>query len=102
MSRRAEYILTASSAQRQGTPRGDVLTKSWRLGRSFAAQTHVLAAVAPPAPTAQSLGASAWPLASMPLYQHVRTFLIAVPRPAPPLSTVRLMTRFVRVHRGIR
>jgi hypothetical protein len=38
-------------------PRGDVPSKSWRIGRSFVAQTHALAVVAPPAPAAQSLGA---------------------------------------------
>jgi hypothetical protein len=49
--RRYLIVVSASSAQRQGTPRGDVLSKSWRLCRSLAAQTHVLAVVAPPAPS---------------------------------------------------
>jgi hypothetical protein len=70
--RRTEQILPASSAQRQGASHGDVLSKSWGLGRSLTAQTtaqtaqpHVLAVVALPAPAAQiSNEASAWPPAS--------------------------------------
>jgi hypothetical protein len=59
MSSRTEYIWPALSAQRQGSPRGDVLSKSWRPSGNLAAQTaqaHVLALVAPPAPAAKSLG----------------------------------------------
>jgi len=40
MSRRTEQILPASSAQRQGTPRGNVHSNSWRHGRRLATQTH--------------------------------------------------------------
>jgi hypothetical protein len=50
MSKRTELMLPASSAQKQGTPRGDVPSKSWRLGLSLAAQAHFLAVVAPIAP----------------------------------------------------
>jgi hypothetical protein len=38
MRKRREKILAVSSAQRQGAPRGDVLSKSWKVGRSLAAQ----------------------------------------------------------------
>jgi len=45
------------SADEQETRlRGDASSKNWRLGRSLAAQTHVLAVFVPPAPAAQSLG----------------------------------------------
>jgi hypothetical protein len=56
MSRRVRYMLPASSARRQGAPRGDVPPKSWGFGRGLAAQAHVLASVAPPVLAAYSLG----------------------------------------------
>ena len=49
-------MLPASSAQRQGIPRGDAPSMSRILGRSLAAQTHVLAVSSPPTFTAQCLG----------------------------------------------
>jgi hypothetical protein len=70
MSGRTEQILPASSAQRQGAPRGDVPSKSWGVGHSLAAQTHVLAGRRMFYPLMRRLRlrhkASAWPPALAP------------------------------------
>jgi hypothetical protein len=42
MSKITKKILPATSAQRQGAPRGDLPSKSWRLGRSLAAQRRLV------------------------------------------------------------
>jgi len=55
VSKRTEKTLPASSAQSEGTPRGNAPSKSWRLARSLAAQAHALAVVAPPTPAAKFL-----------------------------------------------
>jgi hypothetical protein len=61
----------APYAQRQGTPRGDVHSKSWRLCRSSAARNHVFAVVAPPAHAAQSLGVASGVDAPLKTCAHV-------------------------------